>query len=143
MDPVLPEGPIRVLDLYRVYGWPHRLATAFLEGAQVYALLERGVAGPGPSLYVSGLEVVCDGAAPEGERVVSALVGGQPLVRERVYRVAVEEGMAGERDTGWIAGILRSAERREMGVRIRDMLARHIQTAGVIRGTAEERIRVR
>lgn len=139
----LPEGPLRVLDLYRVYGRSHRLVTVFLRGGQVLALLARSLAPSGPLFYVSGMEVAYDRSVSEDEAMVSVTVGGQPLVRDKVYRVALEERLTGSGGAERIAEILRPVERREIGVLIRDMLARHIQTVGVVRGAAETRTRVR
>ena len=139
----LPEGPVRVVDLYRVYSRSHRLVTVFLRGGQVLALLERSLAPSGPLFLVSGLEVAYDRSVSEGEAMVSVTVGGQPLDRDQVYRVALEERLTGRGRVERIAEVLRPVERREIGVLIRDMLARHIQAAGVVRGAVETRTRVR
>ncbi len=144
VDPELAEGSIRVLDLYRVYAWSHRLVVLSLEGRQVHAFLGGGLETPGAFFYPSGLEVVYDLSRPEGERLASIRVGDGPLDPGKVYRVAVEDRIAGDGRAGKGLGDLLSPEDRvDTGVLVRDLLGRHIKTAGAIRGVAEERVRQR
>ncbi len=77
--PELSEGPIRVLDLCRIYARPHRLVILSLDGQQVRELLEWSLRSPENHLYPSGLEVVYDPFRPAGERAVSVVVEGKPL----------------------------------------------------------------
>ena len=139
VDPELPEGPIRVLDLYGIYAWPYRLATVSLPGRQVWAILEKGLSNPQAFFYPSGLEMIYDLSRPEGDRVVSVTVGDRPLDLEKGYRVAVEDGVA---ETGG-AGLFGIATLEKSGVPIRDLLARHIKTAGVVRGEVDGRMQGR
>ncbi|WP_336485805.1 bifunctional metallophosphatase/5'-nucleotidase [Methylobacterium nigriterrae] len=63
-----------------------------ISGAQLRAAIENGLSDfgrpAGRMLQVSGLTVTLDPAAPQGARVVSVLVGGEPLEADRTYRVA-------------------------------------------------------
>jgi 2',3'-cyclic-nucleotide 2'-phosphodiesterase (5'-nucleotidase family) len=68
-----------------------------ITGRSLKAALENGLsqveqrAGRFPQ--VSGLTVVYDPKQPAGSRVVSVMVGGQPLDEARVYRVATNDFM--------------------------------------------------
>jgi 5'-nucleotidase/2',3'-cyclic-nucleotide 2'-phosphodiesterase/3'-nucleotidase len=132
VDPRLPEGPIRVLDLYRVYGWPHRVATVSIGGNQLRGLVEEGLGGAQVAYCASGLEVVYDSTRAEGARLISARVGGTEIEPDRQYRVALEEDRARS---------AAAAGKPELGPSIRDLLARHIASAGVVRGALDPRIR--
>ncbi|WP_132255401.1 bifunctional metallophosphatase/5'-nucleotidase [Methylobacterium segetis] len=63
-----------------------------ISGAQLRAAIENGLADfgrtAGRMLQVSGLTVTVDPEAPQGARVVSVAVGGEPLDAGRTYRVA-------------------------------------------------------
>ncbi len=139
VDPELPEGPIRVLDLYGIYAWPYRLGTVSLPGRQVWAILEKGLSNPRDFFYPSGLEMVYDLSRPEGTRVVSVRVGDRPLDLEKDYRVAVEDGVAEARG----ADLFGTTAPEKGGGPIRDLLARHIKTAGVVQGEVDGRMQGR
>jgi 2',3'-cyclic-nucleotide 2'-phosphodiesterase (5'-nucleotidase family) len=69
-----------------------------LNGATIQNALEVGVAlYPRKSkalLQDSGMQYTFDPARPEGSRIVSATVGGQPMQASRQYRVAVSSSLA-------------------------------------------------
>jgi 5'-nucleotidase / UDP-sugar diphosphatase len=73
-----------------------------LSGADLLAALENGVsqiedtAGRFPQ--VSGMTFTFDPAKPPGSRIVAVEVGGRPLEKERMYRVATNEYICGGGD---------------------------------------------
>lgn len=66
-----------------------------LPGSQVLASFENGVSefekGAGRFLHLSGASFVFDPSAPAGSRIVEAMVGGEPLDLDKVYKVAANE----------------------------------------------------
>lgn len=142
MNPRLREGTITVLDFYSIYVWPRKVMVVSLDGRQVRRVLERSLVEPYYRLDQSGMEVVYDLSRPEGKRVVSVTVGGRPLDPKAVYRVAVDHWTAtyggparSQADT------FKPLQKEETGILIRDLLARHIRAAGVIRGSIDGRMR--
>jgi 5'-nucleotidase len=144
LNPELREGPIRVLDLFRVYPWSHRVVVLSIKGERIRDLLEGSLSTPGTSYHPSGLVVVTDPSRAKGERVVSVTFGGERLESGQVYRVAVEEAVAAASGTTkGLADALDVRVRRDTGILVRDLLARHIRSAGVIRGTMDGRVQSR
>lgn len=142
VNPYLPEGPIRVLDLFRIYGWPHEPVILSAKGRQIREFLEGNLEPPGEFFYPSGLSVVYDFTRPEGERIISVRVGEAFLEEEAVYRVAVESRIATRAGVQkGLGDLMEVSDRVDVGVPIRDLLARHIRAAKVIRGTHEQRVR--
>lgn len=98
-------GDIRWEHLARTFGFPTRVALVSLRGADVRAMLERGVSGgPGEGrfLQVSGVRVRFDRGRPEGQRVLDVQVqrgeAWAPLAADSVYVVAVPDYLFGGGD---------------------------------------------
>lgn len=68
-----------------------------IPGSQVLAALENGFSqvenGAGRFPQISGMNVVWDPSAPPGSRVASVKVGGQPLDKAKLYKVATNDYM--------------------------------------------------
>jgi 5'-nucleotidase/UDP-sugar diphosphatase len=75
----------------------NRLATTRVTGRALREAIEHGIGSVGQLAgrfpQVSGLEIIADGSAPRGHRVVSIKVGGAPLDDARVYVVATNDFM--------------------------------------------------
>lgn len=73
-----------------------------LPGSQVLAALENGVSqvetGAGRFLQLSGATIVYDPAAAPGARISEALIGGEPLDVNKVYRVVTNDYIMGGGD---------------------------------------------
>ena len=131
IHPELDEGPISVLDLFQLYGLPDKAVIVALSGSQIKKLLEDGLEDLDSFVYPSGIKVTYNLSSPQGERVSSIALKGEPLNLEKSYRVAVEEGNR----------LFEEEERKGEGDGIRDLLARHIKSAGVIRGLVDDRMK--
>ncbi len=141
VDPELPEGPIRTLDLLRVYGWSNQVVIASIKGVQVRRFLEGRLETPGGYFYPSGLQVRYDLSATGVAKIVSITIGDQPLDDKKSYRAAVEDRIAtGEGAGKGLAGFLEAGGRAETGVMIRDLIVRHIQTLSHIKGQVDDRV---
>jgi 5'-nucleotidase/UDP-sugar diphosphatase len=66
-----------------------------LPGSQVLAALENGVSqvenGAGRFLQIAGATIVYDVSAPAGARISEAMIGGEPLDINKVYKVATND----------------------------------------------------
>ena len=60
LDSELAEGPIRVMDLYRVYSPPHELKVVSVKGQVIQAVREDGLDDLASFYYPSGLSIVYD-----------------------------------------------------------------------------------
>jgi 5'-nucleotidase / UDP-sugar diphosphatase len=74
------------------------IAVLNLSGAQLKDALERSVRygskGFAGFLQVSGIKLTVDSSKPDGQRVVSVSVGGQPLDPDKKYKVATTRPLA-------------------------------------------------
>ena len=141
VDPDLPEGPITVLDLFRVYGWANQVVIVSVKGSQIRDFLEGGLKTTGGFFYPSGLQVVYDPSAKKGDSITSISVGNQPLEDNKSYRATVEDRIATSEGSGkGLADFLDASGRAETGVMIRDLIARHIQTLSQIKGSVDDRV---
>jgi 2',3'-cyclic-nucleotide 2'-phosphodiesterase/3'-nucleotidase len=89
---LIPAGPLSRKDVNALLPFLNVLVKLELPGKVLVEVLERSVGiYPGEFggfLQVSGLAFTFDPARPAGQRVIRALVGGQPLDPERRYSVA-------------------------------------------------------
>jgi len=130
VDSELPEGPIRVMDLYRIYSPTHKIKIVSLKGEDLRSLMESGLDDLSAFFYPSGLSVVYDLARIKGKRLVSlATADKRPLNLQKTFRVAVESDLT------------RFEKGTPTGLVIRNLLANHIRKAGVIRGKLDDRLR--
>jgi 2',3'-cyclic-nucleotide 2'-phosphodiesterase (5'-nucleotidase family) len=83
----LDAGPVTYAELYAVLPFDNSLVGLDLTGAQVRELLENGMESRGTGIQVSGLVYTYSLNKPRGRRVMDITVNGQPLDRERIYRV--------------------------------------------------------
>ena len=103
-DRVIPAGPLRHRDLVILLPLIDHLTVLSLTGEQLLAALENGVSKypmlEGRFPQVSGVSFEFDPRLPPGARVAieRVFVGGQPLVKDRQYSVAVKEYLAQGKD---------------------------------------------
>ena len=75
----------------------NRSVASMISGAAVRAALENGLSQvenkTGRFPQVSGLTLVYDPTKPAGQRLVSVLVGGQPLDEAKTYKIATNDYM--------------------------------------------------
>ena len=89
-------------DIIRELPFGNVVVLIELSGDDLLAALENGVSqiddGAGRFPQVSGMTLTYDPAKPPGSRIVAVQVGGRPLDRERVYKVATNEYIYGGGD---------------------------------------------
>jgi 5'-nucleotidase/UDP-sugar diphosphatase len=134
LDSELPEGAIRVQDLYRVYPPDHHLVVVEMRGEEVSRLMEEGLDDLTAFFYPSGLQVVYDLTKLKGQRLVSLADGDRrPLNLRKTFKVAVESGVAQ----------FMTKEKVSANEKVRNLVAKHIQEAGVIHGRLDDRLQER
>jgi 5'-nucleotidase len=96
--PFKDGGAITFADVYSVYPFDNTLVTMTLTGAEIEQLLEQQFTQDTPRVLSisSGFSYAWDAKAAPGKRIVrdSVKIGGEPLGRERTYRVTVNSYMA-------------------------------------------------
>ena len=89
-------------DIIRELPFGNVVVLIELSGNDLLAALENGVSeiedSAGRFPQVSGMTFTYDPAKPPGSRIVAVQVGGRPLDRERVYKVATNEYIYGGGD---------------------------------------------
>ncbi len=85
----LPAGDITARDIFSVLPFGNELVVVRMQGEMMLRVVERKLQGSGNGICIAGAEIAYDGDRPNGERVVSFLVGGEPLDLRQEYRVVV------------------------------------------------------
>jgi 2',3'-cyclic-nucleotide 2'-phosphodiesterase (5'-nucleotidase family) len=90
----LPQGQIRRVDLLDAFPFTDHVVKLTFSGKQLREMLEQSLSLERGIMQVSGLTVNYDLRKPEGHRVVSVDVGGQPMEMELEYSVATIDVIA-------------------------------------------------
>jgi len=85
----LPAGDITAGDIFSVLPFGNELVVVQMKGEMMLRVVERKLRGSSSGICISGAEIHFDSSRPNDDRVVSFLVGGQPLELEREYRAVV------------------------------------------------------
>lgn len=101
----IPQGEVRVSQIYRLYPYENLLYAVSMKGSQIKQYLEqcasffrryrkgRRVLDPEKPFYrydtAEGVEYVINLSNPEGERIIRLDFRGKPIERDRVFRVAL------------------------------------------------------
>lgn len=87
----LPKGKITVGDIYKIFPFENKLFTLTLTGEQLLELFNRfaNVGGQG----ISGAEIII-GKANGQTYLAGATVGGEPIRKDKTYRVATIDYLA-------------------------------------------------
>jgi 2',3'-cyclic-nucleotide 2'-phosphodiesterase (5'-nucleotidase family) len=134
LDSELPEGAVRVQDVYRIYAPDHRVVVVEMRGEELSHLMEEGLDDLRAFFYPSGLQVVYDLTKLRGQRLVSLMDGARhPLNLRKKFKVAVESDVVP----------FIQKEKIGQGEKIRDIITRHIREAGVIQGRLDDRMQER
>jgi 5'-nucleotidase/UDP-sugar diphosphatase len=94
----LPKVAVTYSQLYAILPFDNQLIALDLAGRQVLQILEHSVAQQPGKMQVAGLAFRYNSARPEGQRVVEATVGGEPLDPDKPYRVVTIDYLVGGGD---------------------------------------------
>ncbi|HTK31279.1 MAG TPA: bifunctional UDP-sugar hydrolase/5'-nucleotidase [Candidatus Saccharimonadaceae bacterium] len=87
----LEPGVITERDLLEVSPFGNQMVLARVRGDMLRGLLEDKLRGSAGGLFVSGIRATFDLTRPEGQRILSLDVAGQPLDPTRIYAVATTD----------------------------------------------------
>jgi len=88
----IPKGIINYGRLFEVLPFDNTLVTLKLTGAQIKAILERGLSHAYGVMQISGLKVTVDLSKSPGQRCIAIKnSAGDKLVETKLYRVATNE----------------------------------------------------
>jgi len=138
----IDKGPITFQEIYTTLPFENYIVILHLPGEKLLAALENGVskypAGRFPQ--VSGLNFTFDPTREPGERILKVTIGGEPLDRAKIYRVAVNCFIAAGGD-GYVMFI--GVERTVTARLLRDAVIAYIRGTVVVQPRVEGRIILR
>ncbi|MBI4669715.1 MAG: bifunctional metallophosphatase/5'-nucleotidase [Elusimicrobia bacterium] len=134
----LPAGPIAMRQLYTTLPFDNTIVTLEMTGGQIKEILETSLADEKGKLQISGIRLRYNPAHPKGHRLTQALIGGKPILITKNYLVATNNFLADGGD-GYSA-FLRGAERRDLGVSLRDAVADWIRLESPIAPKTDGRL---
>jgi 2',3'-cyclic-nucleotide 2'-phosphodiesterase (5'-nucleotidase family) len=139
IDPALGRGPVRAIDLMNVYPSGDVVAVYKVRGRDLIALMEAMPFRPAPGILFSGVEVAYHLSDEGGGRMMTMTVNEQEVKPDRVYGVAVES--EAKLKGGPIAALVRGDSPVRRTGAVRDLLAGHLATARVVRGSLDGRLK--
>lgn len=132
----MPKGVVRTGDIILISPFNNKLSIVYLKGSDLLSLFQdiAHVHGEGVSREVR-LVITKDG------QLVSAMVGGQPINPERIYRIATLDYLAEGNDKMYA---LKKAQKLVVSdLFTRDCMMQSIQRAKVITSQIEGRITIK
>lgn len=115
-----------------------------MTGDVLQKALEHGLSGvekkAGRFLQVSGLSLVYDASAPVGARLLSASVGGKPIEKSALYKIATTDYLAKGGDGYEMLASVRSLVDASAGPLLANVVMNRIGSAKSVAPTIEQRI---
>ncbi len=90
----ISPGTITRRDLLAVSPFGNQMVLVNMKGSLLRAILEDKLTGQAGGIFISGGKVRYDLSRPDGDRIVDATVGGQPLDPDKTYKVALTDYLA-------------------------------------------------
>lgn len=141
----VPKGDVNLYNVGRPLPFVNSLVTVEVTGDKVYSALERGLrewpngSSNGGFLQVSGIVYEFDGSKPAGKRLISVFKDGQPLDKNKVYKVATNDYLVNGGDN---YDEFKGAKLISQGALLRDVLAKYIKEKGEISPQLDGRIKI-
>jgi 5'-nucleotidase len=137
----LPAGPLTYGTLIEMQPFNNSLTILELTGAEIKKALEHGVSVGGGFLHVShGTAYVIDRSRPEGDRVTSITIAGQPVDPSKTYKVTFNSFTASGGDAHETLKAATGA-RTDTGILDIDALIDYVKAHSPIEPKVEGRIR--
>lgn len=96
----LAAGTVTLRHLYEMLPFENSILKIKLFGWQIENIIEESLKGKGGFIQASGLKCVYSSNNPAGFRIIQLEIGGQPVVFDRLYDVAISDFMH-ENRLGW------------------------------------------
>ena len=98
----IDNGEITMAEVYGTLPFDNTVVVVEASGETIWKTLEHGVSSypsaAGGFLQVSGLEYTFDASKDPGSRIVEVLVNGEPIDKEKIYKVAANDFLTGGGD---------------------------------------------
>lgn len=91
----LMKGDLDFGDLYRVLPFDKNIVTIGLTGTEIKEILENSADRKKGNLQVSGLTMDIEPRNSKGSKVSDVMVQGEPLEEKKLYRVTIDDFLAG------------------------------------------------
>ncbi len=123
----MKSGAVTQRDVFKVMPFDNKIVVMKVNGAFIKNLIEERVAGNSTGMLVAGLRVSVDKNLPDGERVTSLEIGGEPYDADKVYSLAISDYLA-EGNSGF-QSLLKVDEQyvAHTGISIRDAISNYIR----------------
>ncbi len=132
----IPKGPVTLEEVFTAVPFDNDLVSMDLTGEQIRELLEMSVLSE-HMLQVSGIQIVYDLSKPEGAKVVSVEVAGNPMAAQATYRVVTNDFLAAGGDQ---FNIFKKGRNVSIGPSQRDAVAGYIRKNSPVNVQARDRI---
>lgn len=132
----LPEGAIKVRDIWEIYPFDNTVVKVTLTGKQLVQLLEWRIANPDDFLQASGIKLVYDS---DERKIISAKVNGKSIESEREYKLVTNNYITSHFEEFF--GLNRAnVTVEDMGIPVRDVLLQAVNEQKTINSKIENRI---
>ena len=131
------KGKITLEQVYTLLPFDNLIVVMDLSGDQVRGILEQNAASTHQLLQVSGLSVHFDLRRPAGSQVVKILVGDEPLVPGKTYRVATNDFLAAGGDE---VTLFKEGRNVAYGDPLRDVVAAYLEKHSPVHPETHNRI---
>ncbi|MDF2986927.1 MAG: 5-Nucleotidase domain protein [Eubacterium sp.] len=141
----IPSGDVNLYNIGKALPFSNYLVTAEVKGEKIYQALERGIrqypnsGTNGGFLQVSGINYVFDASKNAGDRVVSITINGEPLDKNKNYKVALNDYIFNGGDNFTEFEDSKLLYRGEL---LKDVLAKYIKENKEVNPATEGRIKV-
>lgn len=123
----IKSGPVTREDIFKVLPFGNEVVSFQAKGSFIKLILEQKLGGSSRGMAIGGARVVFNKTLPEGQRVVSAEIGGELLDPEKTYRIATTDYLM-EGNSGLY--MLRRIPREKVdfhGILLRDAVIEYFQ----------------
>ncbi len=139
------KGDITLYDVYSAFPFLNYVIAVEMSGEQIIEALEHGVKKyPNPFngrfLQISGLTFTFDASRRPGKRIKSVKIGGRPLQKDRMYKVATNDFMFQGGDRFYLFRDTTLLE--DSGILIRDVFSNHLKNRKTLVTNVDNRIRI-
>ncbi|MBN2407538.1 MAG: 5'-nucleotidase C-terminal domain-containing protein [Elusimicrobia bacterium] len=139
----IPDGDIRVRDVWELSPFGNTLVKMVLKGSQVRRLLEQSASAKQSRLQVSGLKMIYNSSLPEGRRVLNIIIkdeeaGLSEIEDEKEYTVVTNSFLA-EGGDGYSV-FSEGTEIEDTGLILRDEEIKYIKGNSPIHARIEGRM---